>query len=202
VPPFDDPHFYDRVAPAYALAQRLLPMWPAYMRRALPWLADAQTVLEIGPGPGTLLVELARNHHLVIGLDLSQGMLCQAAARLRRARLAMPLIQADALALPFAQGSLDAVVLTFALSAIARGDAAVAETARVLRPGGVVAIVDDWLPKNHRAGRAVSSLWTRWGSHIHDARALFMAAGLHIVTVEEFGAFHCIRLAVARRPQP
>lgn len=199
MPPFDDPRWYDRVAAAYALAQRLLPMWPGYARRALPWLGNARAVLEIGCGPGALLGSLAQPGRIVIGLDRSKSMLSHAGRRRPRGEAAECLVQADALALPLATASVDAVVLAFALSAITRGDAALTEIARVLRPGGVLAIVDAALPADQRLGRAISRLWAAWGTHIHDQATLVRSAGLQVETQIEFGAFQSIRLTIARR---
>ena len=93
--------FYDWLAPYYATAMGLLPMWRRYTEAVLPHLPADGAVLEIGPGPGLLLAQLAGRHPMAAGLDLSAGMLRQARRRLRRAHLPALLSRGDATVLPF-----------------------------------------------------------------------------------------------------
>ena len=53
---FDYRRFYDRVAPVYAWGQVVLPVWRHNTEAALPWVPKGGIVLEVGPGPGLLLV--------------------------------------------------------------------------------------------------------------------------------------------------
>ena len=91
-----------------------------------------RTVVDVAAGAGTLtpvLREVAGSEGLVLALDRSLGML-------RRSPTDVPRIQADAARLPLADSSADVVVLAFVLFMLPDARAAVAEVARVMRPGG------------------------------------------------------------------
>ncbi|MGB8198773.1 MAG: ubiquinone/menaquinone biosynthesis methyltransferase, partial [Pseudonocardiaceae bacterium] len=81
-------------------------------------------------------VELARAGAWCVAADFSLGML--RAGRHRE----VPLVGADALALPFADGVFDAVTISFGLRNVADPDAALAELARVTRPGGRLVVCE------------------------------------------------------------
>ncbi|HML21330.1 MAG TPA: methyltransferase domain-containing protein [Aggregatilinea sp.] len=192
---------YDRLAPFYAPAMRLFPMWRRYTEAVLPWLPASGIVLEVGPGPGVLLTEIAARVPLAVGLDLSPAMLRRAAGRLRRANRRPCLARGNVLRLPFAAETVDGVVLTFVFSAVPDGQAAMKEMARILRPGGVLALVDACEPADrNRAALFLARMWTRFGDVMRDEAALMQAAGLEVVECREFGAFHSIRLTVGRKP--
>jgi ubiquinone/menaquinone biosynthesis C-methylase UbiE len=95
-------------------------------------------------GPGTSALEMARadrgKRHL--GLDRSDAMLRRAARAARRAGVALPLVRADALALPFRDGTLDGATGHSLLYLLRDPAAALAELRRVVRPGGRVAFLE------------------------------------------------------------
>ena len=196
---------YDRMAPFYAGAMRLLPVWRRYTETVWPWLWQlpaSSAVLEIGPGPGVLLAQLARRFRLTAGLDLSTGMLQQAQQRLGQAGQPALLVQGDAARLPLAAASFDAVVLTFAFSAFPDGLGAMREMARVLRPGGLAILVDAGLPGDgNRMGVALARGWTLFDDFMRDEAGLMAQAGLVVIERHEFGAFDGIRLVVGRAGQ-
>jgi SAM-dependent methyltransferase len=94
-------------------------------------------VLEIGCGSAPCSRWLRREGAATVAFDLSAGMLHRAAALNRVTGLAVPLVQADAAALPFGSSSFDVVCSAFgALPFLDDVGAALREVARVLRPGG------------------------------------------------------------------
>ncbi|MDP5182904.1 methyltransferase domain-containing protein [Blastococcus sp. BMG 814] len=94
-------------------------------------------VLEIGCGSAPCARWLRAAEADVVALDLSGGMLARAAELNRTTGIAVPLLQADAGALPLADAGLDAVCSAFGgLPFVADVGAALREVARVLRPGG------------------------------------------------------------------
>ncbi|SEL43314.1 Methyltransferase domain-containing protein [Blastococcus sp. DSM 46786] len=94
-------------------------------------------VLEIGCGSAPCARWLRAAGADVVALDLSGGMLARAAGLNRTTGIAVPLLQADAGALPLADAGLDAVCSAFGgLPFVADVGAALREVARVLRPGG------------------------------------------------------------------
>lgn len=98
--------------------------------------ADASLVLDLACGSGPMSRELAQPGRTIIGLDLSAEELALAAER-----SSGPWVRADGLALPFADGSMDAVTSSIGLAVLTPLNDVVAECARVLRPGGVLAAI-------------------------------------------------------------
>jgi SAM-dependent methyltransferase len=94
-------------------------------------------VLEIGCGSAPCARWLRRAGADVVALDLSAGMLSRAAELNRATGLAVPLLQADAGALPLGDGTVDVACSAFGgLPFVADVGGVLAEVARVLRPGG------------------------------------------------------------------
>jgi SAM-dependent methyltransferase len=97
-------------------------------------------VLEIGAGAGQCSRWLAGQGAVVVASDLSIGMLRTGVTlnqRVTDSRLAVPLLQCDALELPFADGAFDAVFTSYgAVPFVSDSVGLVREAARVLRPGG------------------------------------------------------------------
>jgi ubiquinone/menaquinone biosynthesis C-methylase UbiE len=97
-----------------------------------PVPGTARIAVDVAAGAGTLtpaLRQLVGPDGLVVALDRSHGML-------RRAPADVPRLQADAAHLPLADASAEVAVLAFVLFLLPDAQAAVAEVARVLRPGG------------------------------------------------------------------
>ena len=94
-------------------------------------------VLELGCGAAAGARWLDGQGARVVGLDLSAGMLRHARRAAERTGVRVPLVQADALALPFRDASFDVVCTAFgAIPFVADSQAVMHEVARVLRPGG------------------------------------------------------------------
>ncbi|WP_405106265.1 methyltransferase domain-containing protein [Micromonospora sp. NBC_01405] len=94
-------------------------------------------VLEVGAGAAAVARWLATAGARPVALDLSIGMLRHAAAAADRSGVRVPLVQADALALPFADAAFDTACTAFgAIPFVADSAAVMREVFRVLRPGG------------------------------------------------------------------
>jgi demethylmenaquinone methyltransferase/2-methoxy-6-polyprenyl-1,4-benzoquinol methylase len=144
---------FDTIAPRYDLVNRLMTFgmdrgWRRAAVRSLG-LERGSSVLDVASGTGDLCRDLAAAGYRPVGIDLSAGML-------RHARTAAPLLQGDALALPLASRSVDGVVSGFALRNFVDLGAVFAELARVVAPGGRVALLDVAAPSNPvlRAGHS------------------------------------------------
>jgi SAM-dependent methyltransferase len=138
--------WWDAAAPAY-LAEHGADLgdadflWcPEGLREADAHLlgdVDGRRVLEIGCGSAPCARWLRAAGADVVALDLSAGMLARAAQLNRSTGLAVPLLQADAGALPLASASVDLACSAFGgLPFVADPGAVLTEVARVLRPGG------------------------------------------------------------------
>lgn len=108
--------------------------WEALARSALP-LLETGDVLDIASGDGVLAELLAPHANRYVCVDASKRVVAAAAERLSRFRN-VEVTEGDMHALPFDPASFDLVVLMHALTYAARPAQAVAEAARVLRPGG------------------------------------------------------------------
>lgn len=144
-------HMFDRVSGRYELLNRVMTLgrdgaWRAAMWRAVP--SDARVVLDLCTGDGVSLGGLRRPGRLVIGVDVSRVMLEQAQARHGRTGWAPRLITADAFQLPLRSRSLDAVTAAFGIRNLRPRGEALAELARVIRPGGVLAVLEAAAPGN------------------------------------------------------
>lgn len=108
--------------------------WEAMARSALP-LLEPGDVLDIASGDGVLAELLAPHSNRYICLDASTKVVAAASERLRKLKN-VEVREGDMHALPFADASFDLVVLMHALTYADQPAQAVAEAARVLRPGG------------------------------------------------------------------
>jgi ubiquinone/menaquinone biosynthesis C-methylase UbiE len=107
------------------------------MVRALGIPSNAR-ILEVGCGRGVALPVLDRlcSPQRLVGLDIDSELLAEAAANLREHGTTVELCAADVRQMPFADGSFDVIIDFGTLFHIARPQAASAEIARVLAPGG------------------------------------------------------------------
>ncbi len=145
---------FDRIADRYDLLNRILTfgMDVGWRRRAVHalGLASGALVLDVACGTGDLCREMRSAGLRAVGVDFAFGML-------RAARTDAPLVQADALALPVAAESVDGVTCGFALRNVVDIGRLFEEMARVVRPGGRVAILEVAEPHGalRRAGHAL-----------------------------------------------
>jgi SAM-dependent methyltransferase len=93
-------------------------------------------VLDLGCGPGVVCGLAAERGAMPTGADVSPGMVAEA----RRRHPGLAFVEGDAIALPFEEGAFDACVGGFVLNHLPAPDAAVAELARVVAPGGALAL--------------------------------------------------------------
>ncbi len=138
---------FDRIVPRYDLMNRLMTggldvAWrDLTVRRALEGYARGTArVLDVATGTGDLALAFAEaGAGEVVGLDLSEPMLRRAAAKARQrsgSARTLSWVSGDALHLPFADDRFDACTVSFGLRNMPDYAAALAEMARVLRPGG------------------------------------------------------------------
>ena len=130
---------YDRVGAALSLGQD--PLWRRFLVSRLP--PDGGHVLDVAAGTGLVSAELLRRGFQVTALDQSPEMLALARARLHgRAEIVM----ASAESLPFEDARFDHLTFTYLLRYVDDPGATLAELARVVRPGGLVAMLEFGVP--------------------------------------------------------
>jgi demethylmenaquinone methyltransferase/2-methoxy-6-polyprenyl-1,4-benzoquinol methylase len=160
---------FDRIAPRYDLMNRLLTLrldqrWRRQTVRQLD-IGPADTVVDLGCGTGDMSELAAASGARVVGLDFAARMLAGARAR----GIGAALLRADAAALPLRSGAATVVISAFTLRNFASIPGALAEAARVLRPGGRLALLEVDEPRHPLA---------RWGHALYFRRAVPLLGAL------------------------
>jgi ubiquinone/menaquinone biosynthesis C-methylase UbiE len=154
--------------------------WEALARTALP-LLEPGDVLDIASGDGVLAELLAPHSRRYVCVDTSTRVVTAAAERLRRFRN-VEVREGDMHALPFDDGAFDLVVLMHALTYADRPAVAVAEAARVLKPGGRL-LLSSLAKHEHRAVVAAYG-HVNLGFTDKELRRFVEKAGLRVVGCE------------------
>ena len=157
---------FDAIAPRYDLVNRVMTfgMDRGWRKRAVDALRLPQgsLVVDVACGTGDFCRELERRGSRSVGMDLSLGML-------REARTDAPLVQADGLRMPLADGSVDGITCGFALRNVSDVAELIREFARVLRPGGRISLLEVAEPE---------SRVLRFGNKIYFRRIVPVIGGL------------------------
>jgi len=140
------PDRYDRLAAVLSLGQDR--RWRSEMIDHVA-AAGPGTVLDVATGPAGVALQLAaRTDALITGIDLSDDMLARGQRNVSAANLEgrINLVRGQGESLPFADDSFDALTFTYLLRYVADPAATIAELARVVRPGGVIASLEFAVP--------------------------------------------------------
>jgi demethylmenaquinone methyltransferase/2-methoxy-6-polyprenyl-1,4-benzoquinol methylase len=152
---------YDRYARLLSFGQD--PRWRSFLVSRIQ--ADAQRVLDVASGTAAVALELVRAQpgRTVVGVDQSPEMLAAGRERVADEGLSdrIELREARAETLPFADGEFDALTFTYLLRYVDDVPATMRELARVVRPGGTVAMLEFGLPRG--AWRQLWELYVRVG---------------------------------------
>lgn len=177
---------FDTIAPRYDLVNRIMTFgldvrWRNRTIRDLA-LPTGSAIADLACGTGDFCRSLVDRGHRPIGFDLALGML-------RHARTDVPLVQADALRLPLPDRSVDGVTCGFALRNFVELDPFFVELARIVRPGGRIALLDVSRP---------DSRVLRMGYDIYFGRVVPFIGGL----LSNADAYHYLPRSLSYLPQP
>ena len=131
---------YDRVGAVLSFGQD--PRWRRFLVSRLP--RDGGHVLDVATGTGLVAEALLERGFRVTGVDQSPEMLRRAQERFAGR---VELVEASAAALPFDDASVDHLTFTYLLRYVDDPAATLRELARVVRPGGTVAMLEFGLPR-------------------------------------------------------
>lgn len=171
--------YYDALSDSYDASRRspYHRMLDEMALRIVAPFARNQKVLELGCGTGAILAQVAEIAEEAIGVDLSEGMAAHASSRGLDVRIA------ELGALPFADASFDLTCSFRVLAHVPDATGALAEAARVTRPGGhlVLELYNPWSlrylakrlggPRRIVDSHSEADVFTRWDSP-RDVRAM------------------------------
>jgi len=188
---------FDNIAPAYDFMNRAMTMgidrwWRRVAVKRVARMAPQQ-VLDAATGTGDFALLLCRKiagvH--VTGIDLSQGMLDVARQKAERAGLSqrVTFTQGDCLQLPLATGSMDAVTIAFGVRNFAALEQGLSELCRVLRPGGMLCVLELSVPTNAVA---------RWFYNLY---TLHIIPAVGSLIAHDRAAYRYLPLSIAAAPQ-
>jgi demethylmenaquinone methyltransferase / 2-methoxy-6-polyprenyl-1,4-benzoquinol methylase len=152
---------YDRYASLLSFGQD--PRWRRFLVSRIE-ARQGEHVLDVACGTGAVAIELARTYGCsVVGVDQSAEMLAAARAQIARADLEglVELREARAESLPFEDAVFDALTFTYLLRYVDDPGATLRELARVVRPGGRVAMLEFHVPSG--GWRPLWELYVRAG---------------------------------------
>lgn len=177
---------FDAIAPRYDLVNRIMTfrLDVRWRRRTVERLdlASGSVVADLACGTGDFCIDLERGGLVPIGFDLSAGML-------HAARTEAPLVHADILRLPLPDAALDGATCGFALRNLVDLPAFFDELARVVRPGGRIALLDVAEPDN---------ALLRWGHGIYFGKVVPRVGALF----SDAEAYRYLPRSVAYLPEP
>lgn len=142
---------WDWYAPIYKRAMRAEERSYAFLYRRIPKLIRGKEVLELATGPGLLAKRVAPVTKCMLATDYSAGMIAEAKKGACPKNLRFEV--ADALSLPYADASFDAVIIVNALHLLPEPERALREIARVLRPDGILIAPNFVKKREHFVGR-------------------------------------------------
>jgi demethylmenaquinone methyltransferase/2-methoxy-6-polyprenyl-1,4-benzoquinol methylase len=152
---------YDRYASLLSFGQD--PRWRAFLVSRIP--PEPRRVLDVASGTAAVAIELARAapERTIVGIDQSPEMLAAGRKRVAAAGLAerIELREGRAESLPFADAEFDALTFTYLLRYVEDVPATLRELARVVKPGGVIAMQEFGLPRG--VWRPLWELYVRIG---------------------------------------
>jgi demethylmenaquinone methyltransferase/2-methoxy-6-polyprenyl-1,4-benzoquinol methylase len=139
---------FGRIAHRYDLLNRTLSLgrdvgWRQVVAERVTAFPNAR-ILDICTGTGDLALTIDGD---VVGADFCLPMLELARAKAQRMRRGLSLCGADALSLPFVDGAADVVTVAFGIRNFANLEVGLRELVRVLRPGGVLLVLEFSRPK-------------------------------------------------------
>lgn len=189
--------FYTRIARLYDIGVKVLPVWKAWLKRALPHI-QGRRVLEVSFGTGYLLMQYAGRFE-THGVDINARMVAVATRNLEKSGVSADLKQGNVEELPYVDDYFDTVVSTMAFSGYPNGARALSEMRRVLRPRGTLVLIDVHYPADHNwLGMRLTGVWRRLGDIVRDIGTLLEDHGFDYED-REIGGFGSVHMYLCRR---
>ena len=161
------------------------PLRRQYSGHVLDWVGiqAGERVLEVGPGPGAFTLQAARRVEpggSVVAMDIQPEMIRAVEAKAREASLSnVETYVASAYELPLADASVDRAFLVTVLPEIPDRHSALAELFRVLKPGGILSITEEFLDPDYPLARTTIRWATEAGFDLVERHGNWFIYGLN-----------------------
>lgn len=187
------PRFYSGITQLLSVGQ-----WEKWQSRVFEDLVGKK-ILEVGVGPGKLLLKLVKKGYTVTGIELRRGMADEARRRLRLAGYDVDILNQSIYHLPFKDSSFDCIVMTFVLAEIVDLNKALEELKRVLKKGGKVIVIAGGMPQDKNPFARFMFKIVEHHSDLRlerDNKTYFEKYGFKVERVD-FGPFNIVNKLVA-----
>lgn len=137
---------YTRFAKAYDGFMVCFPLWRKWLRSVLPYIKGGK-LLEVSFGPAYLLSQYPKDLELY-GLDYNQTMVERAKCKMKSCNQDVVIVKGNVEDMPYPNDYFDTIVNTMAFTGYPNGQKALSEMLRVLKPDGVLLLLDYDYPHN------------------------------------------------------
>lgn len=189
----DWPLLYTGITQLFSFGQ-----WEMWQNRVFEDLSGKK-ILEIGVGPGKLLLRMAKKGYSVTGIEFKKGMAYEARRRVKASGHEIDILNQSVYHMPFKDEVFDCIVMTFVLAEIHDLDRAITEMKRVLKTGGKIIVIAGGVPqdRNVYAELLFKLVGLQSDLKLHrDNRKYFEKHGFS-VTRTDFGPFNVVSKLVA-----
>lgn len=191
-------NLFDRIAPDYDRLNHILSLNidKGWRRKAVKEIVDCESplkILDVACGTGDFTIEIARKMpkgSMVIGIDLSEGMMEIGREKIAAAGVKAEMIQGDCEALPFEDSVFDRISVGFGVRNFENLDKGLKEMNRVMKPGGKLVILELSVP---------SGPVLRWCYKLYFLKVLPLVGGW---ISGDRGAYEYLPASVLRFPAP
>jgi len=187
------PRFYEGITELFSLGQ-----WETWQNRVFEDLSGKK-ILEIGVGPGKLLVRMAKKGFTVTGIELKPGMADEARRKAKSAGFDVDILTQTPYRLPFKDDVFDCIVLTFILAEISNLDGAILEMKRILKKDGKVIVIAGGVPQDNNlvAGILFKMIRSHTTLRLERNNASYFSKYGFLVKRDDFGPFNIVNKIVA-----
>lgn len=144
------PWFYKNLCELLSVGQ-----WEKWQNKIFDDISGKK-ILEIGVGPGQLLIRMVKKGYKPTGIEISPHMAHEARTTVKKAGLDIDIIHASVYKMPFEDSSFDSIVMTFVMGEIDDLVKAIREMKRVLKKGGRIVSISGGFPQdNNKIAKAI-----------------------------------------------
>ncbi len=164
---------YDFMSFFYDAFMFVFPFWKKWIKSVIPYI-KGKRILEVSFGSGYLMKKYAKNYE-AYGVDYNLKMVSKTRKKLAGIVNPVRIIQGNVEKLPYPDNFFDTVINTMAFTGYPDGERALAEMLRVLRPGGLLLVVDFDYPEDRNIlGYYLVKIMESGGDIIKDIKSILI----------------------------